>query len=250
LGVVAAAAFILLTRPVRHELRGAPERTVFQFSAEEWRTLLGPHMIVLLIFGAMLEPFNFHTSNQLLSSLMHTTFGKGEEYVGGAAGLTRLCLIAGALTLGMFFEHVAPHRRWAMGMIGAGASVVAMGLAPTAGVAVAFLVCFQFLYPLNWCGNSVAVVEAAGQERRTLAMSLMLAVMYLGMLLAGIFQRTLLGAGVSLPMVFVACGAIGALGGLIIFAQRGPAARALTSGANGVLCGDGKPREVERESEK
>lgn len=224
---VSGAAFLGLTHSVRNRFTLVPEQQIFALSRKEWKSLLTGPVLLLLLLGSFGEPLLYHTCNQLTANLFHTVYGKAEDYIGQVTGFSRLFTVVGGLTIGLAFEWLTPHRRWGLGVLMVGGCVIGMGMSGSPVGAICFLMAYQLIYVLIWCSNNVAIVEALGPTRRTIAISLLTTVMSAATVLVGALHRLLLGIwsaepAAALIRVFVICGILGATCGLVIMLLRRP----------------------------
>ena len=211
---IAAPTFWALTRTICERLEAPSEQGLLQMRRTDWRAFLSPHLLVMLAFGALLEPWMGRTRVQLTPNLFSTTFGMAESTIGQVVGLSGLVTVIGCLTVGMLFQRAAPSRRWGLSMILSGACLSGMGMVGSGLSAVALLMAHQLTYVGCLCSAGVAIADAGGPRRRTMALSLGTTTYFIGMLSASLAHRLMLGAGVSLPRVFIVAGAVGAFGGL------------------------------------
>ena len=218
--LASAPAFWALTSTVSERVEVTSEQGFLQMARADWRGFLSPHLLIILVFGALMEPWMARTRIQLSANLFSTAYGMDERVIGQIVGLSGLVMVVGCLTLGMLFQRTTPHRRWGLAMMLAGGCLAGMGLVSRGYLAAGLLTIHQLVYTVAMCSAGVAIADAGAPNHRVLALSVGSAVYFAGMLSAGLAHRLMLGAGITVSQVFIICGGVGMLGGLPLALRR------------------------------
>lgn len=183
----------------------------------------GPFLWIAL-GGLMLEPFGFHTVNQLFPNLGRELHGMGEGTITVVVSSTRLPALLVLFVLTHIIDRLNAGRCYGVGLFVGGASIVAMALVP--GGAKVPLLFFLSLYYAGqgtvWGSNSTAVNRMVPPHLRDAAFACMGLILMASLLTVGLIHNRLVEAGVSLPHVFIICGLVCAGAGalLIVRADR------------------------------
>lgn len=212
---VCAFAFLLLTPGAG---RGKPERTLslLRMSKADAVELMKGSFVWILLAGICVEPFNFHTANQLFPNICRDTQGMGEGTISCIVALGRLPAIATLLVVAHIVDRMAPSRLYGIGIIIGGAGVVSMGCSGSALALVAGYVVFYLGQGVSWASNSASVNASVKTRLRDPAFAVMSVAMTASALGVGTLQHWLLSSGVDLPRVFVICGIAACLGGAML----------------------------------
>ena len=219
--LVSAVAFALLAAGLDE---GTGKVTsIWRLRWADAKTLLHGPFLWIAIVGLMLEPFGFHTVNQLFPNLARTIHGFDEGQITVAISVTRLPALVVLLVLTRVIHRLNACRCYGVGLFLGGANVLLLGLVPAGGTA--WLLGLLSLYYAGqgtvWGSNSTAVNAMVPPDLRDAAFALMGLVLMAALLMTGVVHHQLVRAGFSLPQVFVVCGVFGVVSGLVLIWRAG-----------------------------
>ncbi|MHB9130349.1 MAG: MFS transporter [Armatimonadota bacterium] len=215
--LLCAAAFHWCARTFREE-HHAQVISLRCVSKADLRSLLaGPFLIVLLL-GVCMEPFNYHSVNQLFPNIARDIHAFNEQHISLVVALGRLPAILSLFVLAYFIDRINPLRVYGTGLMLAGISVVGFGLAPTAGWLVAAYFAYYLSHGSVWGSNTASVNAVTPNRLRDAAFAIMSIISLSFVLVVGVIHNRLLSAGVTLPHVFLWCGLIAAVAGVTLLA--------------------------------
>jgi len=197
--------------------------SIWRLRGADVRALLHGPFLWIAVAGLMLEPFAFHTVNQLFPNLVRELHGFDEGQVTVAVSLSRLPALLVLLVLARLIHRLNACRCYGVGLLVGGVGVVLMGLAPLSGPL--FLLVFLSLYYAGqgvvWGSNSTAVNRMVPDDLRDAAFASMGLILMAALLGVGVIHYWLVSLGVFLPQVFVICGVFGVGSGITLILRAG-----------------------------
>ena len=211
-----AIVFHRLTRP----LEGV-HSSVLKLSQVSRRDLLGllrSPFPYLMLFGLCMEPFNFHTNNQLFPNLARIKHGLTERQISLIVALGRLPALITLIPLAYHIDRLRGLRWYGAGLLCAGIAVVWMGMAQGVAALVVGFASLYVSYGLIW-GSNVATINGCIEPRlRDSAFAIMNVLLMASVFGVGGVHNRMLNAGWTFPSVFMFCGAIGSSAGVMLIA--------------------------------
>ncbi len=198
--------------------------SIWRLKRGDLRALFHGPFIWLALGGLMLEPFGFHTVNQLFPNLARELHQMGEGTITVVVSTTRLPALLVLFVLTHVIDRLNAARCYGMGLFLGGIGVVALGLVP--GEARTPLLLFLSFYyagqGIVWGANSTALNRMVPPNLRDAAFACMGLILMASLLTVGVIHNRLVEAGVSLPNVFIVCGVVCFCAGtlLIVRANR------------------------------
>lgn len=208
-GVSAGCAlwFYRLTAAFAHHNHGRVV-SLLTFTKDDLRSLLrGPFLVVLLL-GVCVEPFNYHTINQLFPNLARDAYAVSEQRISEIVALGRLPALAGLLILSRYIDRLPAMRCYGAGLAAAGLVVAGLGRAPDVGWLAAAFVAFYLPHGVVWGSNLAAVNAVVAPRLRDAAFAIMSVVMLGAQFGAGVVHNRMVNAQIALGDIFLWCGAI------------------------------------------
>lgn len=231
---VCAVVFSVLARPLEG---GAPSKVVSlrQVSRRDLAALVRGPFLMVMALGFCMEPFNFHTTNQLFRNLAAAApFGLGEGQIGAIVGLGRIPALLTLFVMARFIDRISAVRCYGAGTMGVALAVIAMGMSGTTRALGTGFFAFYLFHGIVWASNNAAVNSCVPARMRDSAFAIANVIMTGCIFSVGVVHNRLLAAGMGLDRVFVTCGVIACVGGaalaaysLLARSQRTPA-RSLT----------------------
>lgn len=223
--VACAVGFALVARLLPGK-EGMKARSVFRLARSDVKHLLtGPFLVASLV-GLFLEPLLALTMNQLFPNLARDRHGMDESAIIHIVALGRLPALACVLILGRYVDRLRAGMCYGVGMVLVAAGVVAMALTTSQEAMVASYLFYYLAYGVIWSSNLATVNRSVRADLREAAFAVSTAGATVGVLLVGALHNRLLAAGMTLPNLFVLCGAAAAAAGAILilyFGLRRPA---------------------------
>ncbi len=182
----------------------------------------GPFLWIALA-GLLLEPFGFHTVNQLFPPLARNAHGMGEGAITVAVSVTRLPALLVLLGLAHWIDRLNACRCYGVGLLIGGAGTLVMGLVPVGqGVPLLFFLALYYLgQGTVWGSNSTAVNRMVPTDLRDAAFACMGLILMVSLLTVGVVHNRLLEAGFTLANVFVISGLLVVGAGLTLIVRAG-----------------------------
>lgn len=207
----------------------------------------GPFLFILLI-GVALEPFNYHTLNQLFQNLLRSTITGSatggasdviattqaaasagtnesagvEQFITNLVAIGRMPAIVMLYALGRHIDRLNPVRWYGMGLTLAAITLVTMGVITSKGSLMVLYPLFYVFHGAVWAGNSASVNAVVEPRLREVAFILMSTFANVALLIVGLIHNRLAEQGVSLRTIFVLCGSVALFSGLMLtlYAKR------------------------------
>lgn len=213
-----AAAFYLITLP----LQNAENEHIVSLFRLQWpdiRAMAKSSFPALIIMGICIEPFSFHTINQLFPNLARDMHGLTESNIGSIVALGRLPALLSLFILARYIDRLVPAICYGIGIILAGMAVVFTGMAGNIFVLICGYIFFYIGQGTVWGSNSASINAAVEARLRDSAFALMSVFMIAAVFGVGYVHNLLIRLGTSLSGVFVGCGLTAICGGmaLVIF---------------------------------
>jgi MFS family permease len=188
-----------------------------QFSRHDISGLFSLPLCIILLFGFCLEPFNYHTINQLLPNLTRDYYHFSENAVGMLVALGRLPAILVLIILIYSVTVLNVLRVYGFCMMIAGVMVFLQGWIHSTHSMILLFFLFYLFHGGSWGTNTATVNQIIPQQMRDSVFSLLSIVGTLMIFLVGFFHNRLLASGFSLQDVFYYCGFFSMGGGMILF---------------------------------
>lgn len=195
-----------------------PLVSLFRFQREDLRGFFNWPFLGILLLGVFIEPFNFHTANQLFPNLMRDAHLWTEQAISMAVALGRVPGIILTFLVAQIIDRVSAPRAYGIGMLTAGLGVLLAGLAKSSWPALGGYLLFYAGQGIIWASNMAAINGAVPARLRDAAFAILGLVMGGGIFLAGWGHALLLTRGLSIGAVFAVCGLLGALGAAALIA--------------------------------
>ncbi len=212
----AAIAFIPISRHL-HATQADPVLAVLHLSRADIGTLARGPFLVLIVVAILVEPFNFHTVNQLLPNLARNVHDLREQSISQIVGLGRLPALLSLTLVAMVIDRSNVRRVYGALLVTVALVIVAMGRAESHATLTACYLTYFFFHGAVWATTGTAINSTVTARHRDAAFAITGIVMMVGQFLAGLLHNRLLAAGFDLPQVFTISPAVTAIGGLCIF---------------------------------
>lgn len=208
-------AFWFSSRAMEAEVRCAVVSLRQVSRADLLRLFTGP-FVILLLLGICMEPFNYHTANQLYPNLARDVYHLSNKHISMVVALGRLPAIVTLFVIAHVIDRLNVVRCYGAGLCATGVCIVAMGLAQGHGLLIAGFFAYYLCHGSVWGTNLAAINRVVSSRLRDSAFALMSVIMTCAVFVVGIVHNRLLAAGVSLPHVFTYCGAVAFVAGLCL----------------------------------
>ena len=207
----------------------------------------GPFLFILLV-GVALEPFNYHTLNQLFQNLLRSTItgtptggandaiaatqtavsaataepAGVERFITNLVAIGRVPAIVTLFVLGRHIDRLNPVRWYGSGLTVAAIVLITMGVITSKGSLMWLYPLFYVFHGAVWAGNSASVNAVVAPRLREVAFILMSTFANVALLFVGLIHNRLAEQGVSLRTIFVLCGSVALVSGvmLTLYANR------------------------------
>lgn len=173
----------------------------------------GP-FIVLLVIGFCMEPFNFHTVNQLFPNLARDVHHFSEEKISLTVALGRTPAMLSIFVLAGLIDRIRSLRCYSLGFLAAGLLVMAQGYASGTLWFVAAYVSYFLVWGIVMASNCVTVASTVEPRLVDSAFAIIGVASLASTFLVGIAHNRLVGADLPLSQVFILCGLMAAAAGL------------------------------------
>jgi MFS family permease len=218
---------IIFARQARPFDAIAPRRVVGlrQIRREDVRRLLFGPFLVIVLLGLSMEPFNFHTLNQLFPNLARDAHQLSNGAIADVVALGRLPALLSLPIMAWIIDRMRPVQVYGICVLCDAACIIALGLAVGVTPLIFAYLGFYLFHGFVWGSNSASVTAVVPAHLRDAAFALLSVSQLVAVFLVGVFHNRLLTAGMSLPQLFVTCGVIGACAGvgLLLYSLRLPA---------------------------
>lgn len=205
--------FYMLTSFLREAERGHIV-SLLRIRKEDVVGLVRGPLLWVLLLGSCVEPFNYHTANQLFPNLARDIHGVSEQMISFIVALGRLPALLSLFIIANFVDRSSPSRCYGIGIIWAASGIVFMGLAANILQVIAGYVMFYLGHGIVWGTNTVSVNACVETRFRDSSFAIMSIFMTVSAFAVGAFHRWMLGNGLPLSSVFVICGIVAAVGGI------------------------------------
>jgi MFS family permease len=210
---VGTAVFHVITRPLE-AVAFSSVVSLRKLSKQDLSALFRGPFLVVALAGVCMDPFSFHTVNQLFPNLARDRFGFGEGSIGVLVALGRIPALISLYLVSSVVDRLNIVRLYAWGLACDGLVTAAIVLVHGQPLLIGAYLGFYLVHGVVW-GTVVAAINAClpGHLRDSgFAISWMLEI--LAVFLVGVFHNRLLGSGVSLPALFGCCGFVLAIAGM------------------------------------
>ncbi|MHB9025913.1 MAG: MFS transporter [Armatimonadota bacterium] len=213
---VGAAIFWLLSKPFAQQA-GDAVISLRRISGADLRKLAtGPFLLVVLL-GFFMEPFNYHTANQLFPNLARDVHGLGDASISTIVALGRLPALFTLALLARHIDQLKAPRVYGLAMLLVALWVVTMGQAGSTILLVVAYFGYYLCHGLVWGSNAAAGNAAVEPRLRDSAFALMSIITYVAIFVTGFVHNRLISAGFTLPHVFLVSGLLAAAAGGALF---------------------------------
>ena len=180
------------------------------------RLARGPALVILLL-GVCIEPFNFHTVNQLFPNLARDVHGFTEKDISLTVALARISSVPSLLILARIIDRISALRCYGVVFLLSGACVVWAGAATGTGSLIAAVAVFYLFHGGVW-GTDVASLNAAVETHLLDSAFAIMGIASLGsVFVVGFVHNRMLNANLPLPQIFMWCGLAAVICGLALF---------------------------------
>lgn len=180
------------------------------------RLAVGPFLIIVLL-GPFMEPYNYHTINQLFPNLARDLHHLHTAQYSTIVALGRLPSLLSLALLAHFIDRLKARRVYGICLAAAGCCVAIIGQVGGTLPLVLGYFGFYLCHGMVWGSNSAAINASLEPRLRDSGFALMSIVAYLAIFITGFIHNRLLSAGFSLPQVFLTCGLIAVTAGAALF---------------------------------
>jgi len=177
----------------------------------------GPFLI-LMVLAVLVEPFNFHTVNQLFPNLARSVHGLSEQTISQIVAFGRLPALATLAGIALVIDRVNVVRAYGGAIVAVAVVIVGMSAVPNAGALTGTYLLYYLAHGAVWGTNAAAVNATVRPRLRDSAFAITAIVMMFGQFLAGAMHNRLLAAGCSLPTVFAISAMIAGGGAALLIA--------------------------------
>jgi len=214
---ISCLLFHAVSRPM--DDRGNIQVVSFRnFSRRDLLDLAVVPFIVVIFAGTCMGVFNYHTINSLFPNLARDLYAVSEKGVGLIVALGKLPALVVLLILVRMVDRLNIYRIYGLGIVLAGAIVLAIGCFKTLPPVIACYLLFYVFHGSVWGTEGVAINASVPPRLRDSAFAAMSLLATLALFGVGVVHNRMLAAGFGLREIFELSGACGIAGGLVIFA--------------------------------
>jgi MFS family permease len=195
--------------------------SIWRLKRADIKAVLHGPFLWIAFAGLMLEPFGFHTVNNLFPNLAREWHGFGEGQITVSVSVMRIPALMVLLVLTQWIDRLNATRCYALGLLLGGVGVMGMGLAPQPWVLLLLLSFYYGGQGIVWGSNSTTVNRMVPADLRDAAFALMGMILMLSMLAVGVIHDWLANADVPLPRLFAICGVFGIVSGTTLLVRAG-----------------------------
>jgi predicted MFS family arabinose efflux permease len=215
--LVAAMAFVLMI-PALRAADHAPVLPLVKLRRDDLSQLARGPFLVLMVLVVLVEPFNFHTVNQLFPNLARSVHGLSEQTISQIVAFGRLPALATLFGIALVIDRLNVVRAYGGAILAVALMIAMMSVVPRAGMLTGTYLLYYLTHGAVWGTNTAAVNATVRPRLRDSAFAITAIVMMFGQFLAGAMHNRLLAAGCSLPTVFVVSAAIAGGGAVLLIA--------------------------------
>ncbi|MFA7515915.1 MAG: MFS transporter [Candidatus Ratteibacteria bacterium] len=193
-----------------------PALGILRLKKKDFQGLFTLRFLTLILLGYALEPFNYHSINQLFPNIARDFFGMGEGPIGILVGLGRIPAIAVLFFLSRKVDKMNVRLVYGTVLVAAGFCVSFLGLAPYRWLLLFWYYGFYLFHGAIWATNSASVNASVPSRLIDAAFVVMSTVGMGAVIFTGAVHAAMLNAGMTLPRLFFSCGLIASAGGLLL----------------------------------
>ncbi|HOF39353.1 MAG TPA: MFS transporter [Candidatus Hydrogenedentes bacterium] len=180
------------------------------------RELVRSAFPIVLLLGICAAPFAFHTSNQLYPNLMRDIHHLQEDAIARLVAVGRVPAMLTLFLMSPIIDRLNLVRFYGLFLFTDGLLIAAIALAQSTLMAGTAYLVFYLSHGFVWAFALPAINVCVRPRLRDSAFALTAMFEILGVFFAGMLHNRLLEAGCSLPCVFVVCGVVAGLSGLLL----------------------------------
>ncbi|MCK5802012.1 MAG: MFS transporter, partial [Lentisphaeria bacterium] len=200
-----AVVFLLISHPFE-QAELPPVLPLRCLRWDDLRSLMTGLFPWILFCGLLLEPFGFHTANQLLPNLAREVHGLGEGAIGTVVAFGRVPALLSLLCMAHFIDRWNPTFCYGVALIVVGGGVVLMGTSTTVPLLVVAYLLYHAGQGAIWGSNSAAINSVVEPRLKDSAFAFMGVLLMGAVFGAGFVHNRLVASGLALPGVFKVCG--------------------------------------------
>lgn len=200
-----------------HEHPGDP----LSFLKLHWRDvreLLHSAFPIVLLLGICAAPFAFHTSNQLFPNLARDIYHLNEDSIARLVAMGRLPAMLMLFLMSPVIDRLNLVRFYGIALFTDGLLLAAIALSPGTILASGAYLLFYLSHGLVWAFALPAINVCVRPRLRDSAFALTAMFEITGVFSAGLLHNRMLERGAGLPSVFIVCGIIVGVSGLLLLA--------------------------------
>ncbi|HOD51392.1 MAG TPA: MFS transporter [Candidatus Hydrogenedentes bacterium] len=180
------------------------------------RELMYSAFPMVLLLGICSAPFAFHTSNQLFPNLARDVYHFREDSIARLVALARLPAMLMMFLVSPVIDRLNLVRFYGISLFADGLLIAAIALSHSAWVASGAYLLFYTSHGLVWAFALPAINVCVRPRLRDSAFTLTAVFEIVGVFFAGLLHNRLIEMGGSLALVFIVCGTIVCLSGVLL----------------------------------
>jgi MFS family permease len=202
-----AIAFHILASPLEKVERTKVVRMLDVSRTDMAAIARGPFLIIIFL-GVCMDPFSFHTMNQLLPNLARDMHGFTEAQTSMLVAIARVPAIVALFAVSRMIDRANIIRWYAIGLALDGVITILIGFASGKATLAMGYLAYYAAHGLVW-GTSIPAVNLCLPERvRDSGFAATWLMEILAVFGVGVIQNRMLGAGAGLGATFAACGIV------------------------------------------
>jgi MFS family permease len=213
--MLSTAAFMITARALR-SAEQSPVLPVLKLRRDDLTELAHGPFLILALTAILVEPFNFHTVNQLFPNLARAAHALSEQTISQIVAFGRLPALLTLIGIAAVIDRVNVVRAYGGAIVAVAAVIVAMSAVGSAAMLTGTYLLYYLSHGAVWGTNAAAVNATVRPRLRDSAFAITAIVMMFGQFLAGALHNRLLAAGFTLPTVFAASAAIAGGGAVVL----------------------------------
>lgn len=204
---VSAIAFHVFAGPLERDARTKVVRMFAVSRADFVSTIRGPFLFVLLL-GVCMDPFSFHTVNQLFPNLVRDLHGFREADTGLLVALGRIPALVSLYAVSRVIDRLNIVRWFGISLALDGIATILIAFASGKATVAAAYFGFYLVHGIVWGTVTASITLCLPLRVRDSGFAVTWLFEIFAVFGVGMIHNRLLGNGISLPSTFAACGMV------------------------------------------
>ncbi|MFA5866178.1 MAG: MFS transporter [Phycisphaerae bacterium] len=219
--VVCAIFYSVTSRALEEGMRSEVV-TFRKFSKSDFLSLLTGPFAVVVLAGTCMEPFNYHTMNQLFPNLARDLYHLSDKGIGAIVALVRIPALVVLIILTYVVDKKNMFWLYGLSLALSGLMLSTLSIPRELGLTVVCSGVFYVFWGGVW-GTEIVTVHASVEPHLCdAAFGVMSVLGTVSVFMVGMAHNRMLAAGFSIPNVFLVCGIMTVIGGstLILYSRK------------------------------